>query len=223
MAPTVQHVINNWAAATELRLPSMHTAHPHCEDLPLKADFQMFSDLTNFSTLRNGWGWLIEQRKRMARAVSGYFWSSFLGIPGSGRSDVWWALDRPGVSFLTKIKYLYYCLYLYIVHCTCTVVLWFYFCSLWRLNWDWIETELKVEFCSAAFSTFYKLLPGADFEEFSRVCIFPSCQERIREIFFSSQGRILEICWEQKNLQLFAAEQVSDHVEGGLSLCNHLH
>ena len=89
--------------------------------------------------LRNGWGWLIEQRKRMARAVSGYFWSSFVGIPGSGRSDVWWALDRPGVSFLTKIKYLYYCLYLYIVHCTCTVVLWFYFCSLWRLNWDWTE------------------------------------------------------------------------------------
>ena len=64
----------------------------------------------------------------------------------------------------------------------------------------------------AAFSTFYKLLRGADFDEFSRVCIFPSCQ-----------GRILEIRWEQKNLQLFAAEQVSDHVEGELSLCNHLH
>ena len=148
--------------------------------------------------LRNGWGWLIEQRKRMARAVSGYFWSSFVGIPGSGRSDVWWALDRPGVSFLTKIKYLYYCLYLYIVHCTCTVVLWFYFCSLWRLNWDWIETELKVEFCRAAFSTFYKLLPGADFEEFSRVCIFPSCQERIREIFFLARGGFLRYVGNRK-------------------------
>ena len=37
----------------------------------------------------------------------------------------------------------------------------------------------------AAFSTFYKLLRGADFEEFSRVCIFPSCQEgNILEIVF---------------------------------------
>ena len=42
----------------------------------------------------------------------------------------------------------------------------------------------------AAFSTFYKLLRGADFEEFSRVCIFPSCQEeKILEIvFFLARG-----------------------------------
>ena len=77
----------------------------------------------------------------------------------------------------------------------------------------------------AAFSTFYKLLRGADFEEFSRVCIFPSCQEeKILEIvFFLARGGFWRYVGKTKKLQLFAAEQVSDHVEGELSLCNHLH
>ena len=147
--------------------------------------------------LRNGWGWLIEQRKRMARAVSGYFWSSFVGIPGSGRSDVWWALDRPGVSFLTKIKYLYYCLYLYIVH----VLL--YFDSISVHCEDWIGTELRLNwrlnFAVPLSQHSTNCCPAPISKSFQEFAFSLLARRGFWRLFFSSQGRILEM--EQKNFR----------------------
>ena len=98
--------------------PLLNYASPPCTlYTPTKriSHLGSFSNVLWFDKLFDAQEWLrLTHRaaQENGKGSGGYFWSSFVGIPGSGRSAVWWALDRPGVSFLTKIKYLYYYLYL---------------------------------------------------------------------------------------------------------------
>ena len=221
MAPTVQHVINNWAAATELRLPSMHTAHPHWEDLPLKAAFQMFSDLldklfdaqerlrlTHRAAQENGKGseWLF---LILVRRNSGL--RPLRCVVSTGQT--WRQLSHQDQIFVLLLVLVHCTLYMY----CCTLILFLFIVKTeLRLNW-------RLNFAVPLSQHSTNCWPAPISKSFQEFAFSLLARKGFWRLFFSSQGRILEICWEQKNLQLFAAEQVSDHVEGGLSLCNHLH
>ena len=135
MPPTVEHVINNWAAATELRLPPC-TLHTPTEGI---SHLSSFSNVLWFDKLLDAQEWLRLTHRAAQENGKGSEWLFLILVRrNSGLrplSSVWWALDRPGVTAFSPRSNI--CTTTYPIYMYCYTLILFLFIVKTELKLNW--------------------------------------------------------------------------------------